>query len=161
MHMHKQILNILTFQKIFELLELTKSRRFKKIGWFWKKKGHFNQNFAKQPSIFLVPEFLELIFTPNNTPPKVKNSKPDNITIFFGTSCRFHQSFFYVLQAEKLFWDSSIHVAGRLAEIASFSIIYRSGKCKVVIKYLVNIFWLNTGLSHQSYSQSPIDIDKS
>ena len=33
---------------------------------------------------FLFPEFLELFFTPKNTPPKVKNSKPENITIFFG-----------------------------------------------------------------------------
>ena len=45
------------------------------------------QNFAKQPNIFFVPEFLYLFFTPKNTPPKVKNSNPDNITIFFGTPC--------------------------------------------------------------------------
>ena len=51
---------------------------------FWTKQGPFTQNFAKQPNIFLFPKFLELFFTPKNTPPKVKNSKPDNITIFLG-----------------------------------------------------------------------------
>ena len=33
---------------------------------------------------FLFPKFLELFFTPKNTPPKVQNSKPFRITIFLG-----------------------------------------------------------------------------
>ena len=44
----------------------------------------FTQNFAKQPNIFLFPKFLELFFTPKNTPSKVKNSKMGLNQIFLG-----------------------------------------------------------------------------
>ena len=54
-----------------------------KIGIFWIKLGPLTQNFAKQPIIFLVP--------------KVKNLKPDESNILFGTPCRklFNDSFEY------------------------------------------------------------------
>ena len=35
-------------------------------------------------NFFLVPKFLELFFTLKNTPPKVRNWKPDNRDIFLG-----------------------------------------------------------------------------
>ena len=38
--------------------------------------------------IFLLPKFLELFFTPKNTPSKVKNSIMGLNHIFFGTPCR-------------------------------------------------------------------------
>ena len=37
---------------------------------------------------FLFPKFLELFFTPKNTPSKVKNSKMGLNQIFLGTPCR-------------------------------------------------------------------------
>ena len=57
---------------------------------FLIKKCTFTQNFAIQPYIFSFPKFLELFFTPKNTPPKSKNSKLDKIPIFLGTPCRFN-----------------------------------------------------------------------
>ena len=39
------------------------------------------------PIYFWFPKFLELFFTPKNTPPKSKKSKLDKIPIFFGTPC--------------------------------------------------------------------------
>ena len=39
--------------------------------------------------LFLVPKFLELFFTPENTPPKPKNSKLDKSPILFGTPCSY------------------------------------------------------------------------
>ena len=36
-----------------------------------------------KPIFFLFPKFLELFFTPKNTPHKPKNSKLDKIPIFF------------------------------------------------------------------------------
>ena len=36
---------------------------------------------------FLFPKFLELFFTPKNTPPKFWNSKLGLMDIFFGTPC--------------------------------------------------------------------------
>ena len=42
------------------------------------------------PLFLLFPKFLELSFTPKNTPPKPKKSKLDKIPIFFGTPCRYH-----------------------------------------------------------------------
>ena len=54
---------------------------------FSDKQCQFTQNFAKQPYIFLFPKLLELFFTPINTSPKVKNSKLDKRSIFFGTPC--------------------------------------------------------------------------
>ena len=92
MNMHLWLLNILTFQMIFDILKLTKSWKFIKIGRFWIKQGRFTQNFAKQPNIFWFPKFLGLFFTPRNTPPKVKNSKPDKSTILFGTPCRLYST---------------------------------------------------------------------
>ena len=58
-----------------------------KIEEIWRtfiKQGLFTQNFGKQPYIFLLPKFLELFFTPKNTPPKPKNSKLDKSPIFLG-----------------------------------------------------------------------------
>ena len=51
------------------------------------------ENFAKQPKELYKTKnkmFLELFFASDDTPPKVKNSKPepDVITIFLGTTCR-------------------------------------------------------------------------
>ena len=54
---------------------------------FFINKVHLLKILLNNLIFFLFPEFLELFFTPKNTPPKVKNSKPDNITIFFGTPC--------------------------------------------------------------------------
>ena len=54
------------------------------------------QNFAKQPSIFLFPKFLESFFTPKNTPPKVKNSKLDKRCIFLGTPCRLQPAYMVI-----------------------------------------------------------------
>ena len=48
------------------------------------KQGLFTQNFAKQTYFFLFPKFLELFLTPEKTPPKVKNIKPDKRDIFWG-----------------------------------------------------------------------------
>ena len=61
-----------------------KLKKTPKFLHFSDKQCPFTQNFAKQPNIFLFPKFLELFFTPKNTPPKVKNSKPFRITIFLG-----------------------------------------------------------------------------
>ena len=47
-----------------------------------RTKSH--DNLAKQPNIVLFSKFLELFFVLKNTPHKVKNSKPDVITIFWG-----------------------------------------------------------------------------
>ena len=44
----------------------------------------FVQNFAKQPYIFWFPKFLELFFTPKNTPPKLRNSKMSLKVILLG-----------------------------------------------------------------------------
>ena len=68
MHMHTWILNILTFQKVFELWELTSHENSRKWDNLKKKQGHYTQNFAKQPNIFLFPK---LFFTPKNTSSKV------------------------------------------------------------------------------------------
>ena len=84
MHMHTWISNTLNSQMNFDFLRLTKSWKFKKTGRFWIKKGPFVKNFAKQPNIFSFLKFLELFFTPKNIPHKIKNSKPDVITIFLG-----------------------------------------------------------------------------
>ena len=86
---HINIKNILTFQRIFDILKLKKSYKIKKIWRFWIKQGPFTQNFAKQPNIFLFLKFLELFFTPKNTPPKVKKSKIGLNHIFLGTPCRY------------------------------------------------------------------------
>ena len=75
MHIYIGILNILTFQMIFDILEPTKSEKLQKSGIFLIKQGSFIQIFAKQPNVFLFPKFLELFFNPRNTLPKVKNSK--------------------------------------------------------------------------------------
>ena len=50
---HINIKNILTFQRIFDILKLKKSYKIKKIWRFWIKQGPFTQNFAKRPYIFL------------------------------------------------------------------------------------------------------------
>ena len=39
--------------------------------------------YNKQPYIFLFPKFLELFFTPKNTPPKLRNSKMSLKVVFF------------------------------------------------------------------------------
>ena len=40
----------------------------------------------------MFPKFLDLFFTPKNTPPKPKNSKLDKSPIFFGTPCTSEQA---------------------------------------------------------------------
>ena len=72
------------FEKVFHSWHGQKLIKTPKFLHFSDKQCPFTQNFAKQPNIFLFPKFLELFFTPKNTPPKVKNSKPFWITIFFG-----------------------------------------------------------------------------
>ena len=69
------------FKLIFEFLSLG--------GVFLGVKNFGNKKFwGNGLKFFLFPKFLELFFTPKNTPPKVQNSKPFRITIFFGTPCR-------------------------------------------------------------------------
>jgi len=48
--------------------KLIKSQKFLH---FLNKQSAFSQNFAEQPSNFLFPKFIELFFTPENSPPKV------------------------------------------------------------------------------------------
>ena len=58
------IIDYYGLKMIFEIFELIKSLKFKKIGRFWRKQGPFTQNFAKQPSIFFVSKVLRIIFHP-------------------------------------------------------------------------------------------------
>ena len=51
---------------------------------FEQNKVHLLKILLNNLIFFLFPKFLELFFTPKNTPPKVKNSKPFWITIFLG-----------------------------------------------------------------------------
>ena len=53
--------------------------------FFWKKCPF---TLLCIPIFFFIPEFLELFFTPKNTPPKLKNSKLDKSPILFGTPNR-------------------------------------------------------------------------
>ena len=53
-----------------------------------KKNADLLKILLYNPIFFLFPKFLELFFTPKNTPPEPKNSKLDKIPIFFGTPCR-------------------------------------------------------------------------
>ena len=52
---------------------------------FEQNKVHFLKILLNNLIFFMFPKFLELFFTPKNTPPKVKNSKPFQITIFWDT----------------------------------------------------------------------------
>ena len=63
-----QILNIMTFQMIFDIFEQTNSYKIKIIQKFWLKQCPFTQNFAKQPNIICVPKVLGIIFYPWNHP---------------------------------------------------------------------------------------------
>ena len=74
--------NIRLFSKISNYSKSSIIFEFSWLGQFQNVKNHlkgqnkqcpFTQNFIKQPQFFLFPKFLELIFTPQNTPPKVKN----------------------------------------------------------------------------------------
>ena len=49
---------------IYDIVKLTKSCKFKKIGRFRIRQGPFTQNFAKEPTIFFVPKVLRIIFYP-------------------------------------------------------------------------------------------------
>ena len=82
------IIDYYDLKMIFEIFELINSLKFKKIGRFLRKQGPFTYNFAKESTFFWFPKFLELFFTPKNTPLKVKNSKPDKSNILLGTPCR-------------------------------------------------------------------------
>ena len=55
--------------------------------FFSEKNAHLLKILLYNPIFFLFPKFLELFFTPKNTPSKSKNSKLDKIPIFFGTPC--------------------------------------------------------------------------
>ena len=74
----------MTFKKSFPFLTWPLLIKTPTILHFSDKQCPFTQNFAKQPYIFLLPKFLELFFTPKNTPPKPKNSKLDKSPIFLG-----------------------------------------------------------------------------
>ena len=52
--------------------------------FFSEKNAHLLKILLYNPIFFLFPKFLELFFTPKNTPPKSKNSKLDKIPIFLG-----------------------------------------------------------------------------
>ena len=71
------------------------------------KQGPLTQNFAKKLYIFLLPKFLELFFTPKNTPPRLRNSKISLKIIFFGTPCIYIQLplYFSSLSILKLCYD--------------------------------------------------------
>ena len=56
------IIDYYDLKMIFEIFELINSLKFKKIGRFWRKQGPFTQNYAKGPTIFLVPKVLGIIF---------------------------------------------------------------------------------------------------
>ena len=51
---------------------------------FYIKQCPFTRNFAKQPYICFVPKVLRIIFTPINTPPKLRNLKMSLKVIFLG-----------------------------------------------------------------------------
>ena len=57
---------------------------------------------------FLFPKFLELFFTPKNTPPKSKNSQLDKIPIFGGHPIEMlsHLKMFPNLHASKMNIDN-------------------------------------------------------
>ena len=48
-----------------------------------QNKVHLLKILLNNPIFFMFPKFLELFFTPKNTPPKVRNKGN-----FFGTPCR-------------------------------------------------------------------------
>ena len=52
--------------------------------FFSEKNAHLLKILLYNPIFFLFPKFLELFFTPKNTPPKPKISKLDKIPIFLG-----------------------------------------------------------------------------
>ena len=56
----------------------------RKMEDFEQNKVHLLKIFLNNLLFFLFPKFLELFFTPKNTSPKVKNSKPDKRLIFLG-----------------------------------------------------------------------------
>ena len=56
--------------------------------FFSEKNAHLLKILLYNPIFFLFPKFLELFFTPKNTPSKSKNSKLDKSPIFLGTPCR-------------------------------------------------------------------------
>ena len=86
-----QILNIMTFQMIFDIFEQTNSYKIKIIQKFWLKQCPFTQNFAKQPNIICVPKVLGIIFYPWNHPSqgqKLKNGLKEH---FLGHPVHFHK----------------------------------------------------------------------
>ena len=79
------IIDYYDVKMIFEIFELINSLKFKKIRRFWRKQGTFTENFAKEPTIFLFPKFLELFLTPENTQGlKLKNGLNEH---FFVSPC--------------------------------------------------------------------------
>ena len=58
------IIDYYDLKMIFEIFELIKSLKFKKIGRYWRKQDPFTENFAKEPNIFFVPKVLRIIFYP-------------------------------------------------------------------------------------------------
>ena len=52
---------------------------------FEQNKIHLLRILLNNLIFFLFSKFLELFYTPKNTPPKVRNSKPDKRDIFWDT----------------------------------------------------------------------------
>ena len=83
-HLHNQphlfISRLLSFSACLNWQTYKNSRKMED---FEQNKVHLLKILLNNLTFFLFPKFLELFFTPKNTPPKVKNSKPFQITIFF------------------------------------------------------------------------------
>ena len=78
------------FKWFLHFLNWQTYKNSRKMEDFEQNKVHLLKILLNNLIFFLFPKFLELFFTPKNTPPKVKNSKPFRITIFFGTPCRYN-----------------------------------------------------------------------
>ena len=96
-YLHALILTFMASKNVFHSKHGNKLIKLQNFLHFPDKKCSFTQNFDIQPYIFWFPKFLELFFTPKNTPPKVKNSKPDKSNILFGTPCRLYFALKYSL----------------------------------------------------------------
>ena len=79
----------MALKMIFEIFELIKSLKFKKIGRFWRKQGPFTQNFAKVYITFFVPKVLRTIFYPYKHLSQGQKLKTGQKMHFFGTPCRY------------------------------------------------------------------------
>ena len=75
------------FKWFLHFLNWQTYKNSRKMEDFEQNKVHLLKILLNNPIFFLFPKFLELSFTPKNTPPKVRNSKLDKRSIFFGTPC--------------------------------------------------------------------------